>query len=150
MYARRLAMSTGAAAQGASFTAVPPPPPIVRPAPAFVKPTSVPPAGIAPPQPQPPIIDLTSAEPTLPPAPAPAAPAQTDAAFQKALEARRLAAEAIAKRLAADFPRPSVPGIGAYEGVVEPQEEVDTSGMEGVDVVDLLARQVERDAGGEP
>lgn len=42
-----------------------------------------------------------------------------------------------------------VPGIGAYDGPAVEVKELDTSGMEAVDVVDLLAKQVERDAGGD-
>lgn len=108
------------------------------------------------------IVDLTRSDTPPPPPPAPAiavasAGSTQDDTFQKALEARRLAAEAIAKRLAATFPKPveTGPGIGEYvgsgdagkAGVVEPKV-LDTSGMDAVDVVDLLARQVEQGANG--
>ncbi|KAJ9099221.1 hypothetical protein QFC21_004101 [Naganishia friedmannii] len=174
VYARRLAMSTGVAPV-AQFQPPPPPssfsanttsfvksatqgPPsgfvksvqsvdsgssISRPPPAFIQTASV--------------VDLTrSNSPPPPPPPAAAAAATQDDTFQKALETRRLAAEAIAKRLAATFPTPveTGPGIGEYVGssignpvVVEPQV-LDTSGMDAVDVVDLLARQVEQEVNG--
>ncbi|KAJ9116443.1 hypothetical protein QFC22_004885 [Naganishia vaughanmartiniae] len=105
------------------------------------------------------VVDLSESDspppPLPPPASAPVAPMQGDT-FQKALETRRLAAEAIAKRLAATFPAPveTGPGIGEYVGsssgnpvVVQP-EVLDTSGMDAVDVVDLLARQVEQGVNG--
>lgn len=146
MYARRLAMSTGAQ-QGPSLTPSVPsftpsgptfaagpshPAPVARPPPpSFVKsPAEAPPPSVAP------TVPSESLQPDTPD-------------FQKALETRRLAAEAIAKRLAASFPQPTVPGIGAYAGPVQEPRAVDTSGMEAEDVVDLLARQVERDAGGD-
>lgn len=87
-------------------------------------------------------IDLTNDSP-LPTAPQ---PSSSEESFQKTLEARRLAAESIAKRLAAQFGKQE-PGIGAFEGVEARKEEVDTSGMEAGDVLDLLARSVQRDAG---
>ncbi|KAI5450630.1 hypothetical protein NCC49_002888 [Naganishia albida] len=128
VYARRLAMSTGP-----TFAAGPShPAPVARPPPpSFVKsPAEAPPPSVAP------TVPSESLQPDTPD-------------FQKALETRRLAAEAIAKRLAASFPQPTVPGIGAYAGPVQEPRAVDTSGMEAEDVVDLLARQVERDAGGD-
>lgn len=131
-----------------------PPPPTVS-TPAFIRPApTFQPSGftqVHPPAFQPAAIHLTHDEPRAP-AFAPA-PAPTDPSFQAALDARRLAAETIAKRLAAQFGQ-QAPGIGTYEGVAsggQKEEEVavvDTSGMDGVDVVDLLARQVERDASG--
>lgn len=131
-------MSTGMAPQGPSFTPTAPSfaastgfsaPPAARPPPAFVKPSPAP-------EPIPPQLPTEPIQPDTPD-------------FQKALETRRLAAEAIAKRLAAAFPKPMVPGIGAYDGPAVEVKELDTSGMEAGDVVDLLAKQVERDAGGD-
>lgn len=125
------------------------PPPVFQPSggPAFQPPTFQPPSFQPATEPSPP-IDLTHGAPVPTPPPITAQPDPHD--FQKTLDARRLAAESIAKRLAAQFGQQG-PGIGKYEGAVpeEKREEVDTSGMEAEDVVDLLARQVERDAGGE-
>lgn len=159
VYARRLAMSTGQAPPTftpsvPSFT--PSAPSFIPSAPTFTGPTIGPsftPAAAA--RPSPSFVKAPSDIPPPSAAPAPYAPPPTEPLqpdtpdFQKALETRRLAAEAIAKRLAAAFPQPVVPGIGAYAGPVREQKEVDTSGMDAGDVVDLLARQVERDAGGE-
>ena len=152
---------------GVEATSAARPPPVFQPSggPAFqpptFKPPSVQPPSFQPPSFQPPSFQPPSFQPATSPnppialthnAPVPTLPTTTGQPdpddFQKTLDARRLAAESIAKRLAAQFAQ-QVPGIGSYEGVVpeEKREEVDTSGMEAEDVVDLLARQVERDAG---
>ncbi|GHJ90349.1 hypothetical protein NliqN6_6751 [Naganishia liquefaciens] len=126
-------------------------PPSIQPPtfqPSTFKPPTFQPANATAPNPS---IDTPVPAPDTAPSPSDTPAAAAAADFQKTLEARRLAAESIAKRLAAQFAKPG-PGIGTYEGEVPArgkEQEVDTSGMEAEDVVDLLAKQVERDAGGE-